>query len=149
MAFTSPNRRQTVDPAQLDRYLATGRASDTTTADQSSPTASASSATTHEANPPKTELPGGAAFVPAAAEQPFPWTNSDPRMKRQVMLNIPEHEFFMLKWLAQTTYGLSQNQLILQAIRKEIALRMTERELSVMFDENGMIKLPVLPAPSK
>lgn len=77
----------------------------------------------------------------AGADTDLPWVDADRRYKRTVMLKIPEHEFFMLKWLAGTTYEGSQQGIALAAVRAEIKRRMAERGIVVEEGEDGALEV--------
>ena len=57
------------------------------------------------------------------------------------MFKMPEPEYLMLKWLAETTYNANQNRIALVALRKEIKLRMAERGITVEESSDGVLQV--------
>ncbi len=68
-----------------------------------------------------------------------PWVEGDPRYKQTVMVKMPEHEYLMLKWLAQTTYGASQTSIVLDALRLHMTHLLEARGLTVSRRDDGTL----------
>jgi hypothetical protein len=82
--------------------------------------------------------PGVSASAMSAPSEK-PWVEGDPRYKQTVMIKMPEHEYLMLKWLAQTTYGASQTSIVLDALRLHMTQLLEARGLTVSRREDGTL----------
>lgn len=82
-----------------------------------------------------------ASVAPAAVREQYPWEEGDPRYLQNFMLRIPETEFLMLKWIAGTTYGESQNSIALAAVRDALEKLLTERGFRVRRNSKGLLEV--------
>lgn len=74
-----------------------------------------------------------------------PWLDADHRYKQTVMVKMPEHEYMMLKWLAQTTYGASQTSIMLEAMRQHMDSLFAARGFSTGRDPDGTMRVDLPP----
>ena len=74
-----------------------------------------------------------------SSSQPFPWVGADRRYKQSVMLKVPEYEYLIVKWLAETTYDASQNSIYLEAMREYVIPRLRERGFTVDRAADGSL----------
>jgi len=81
----------------------------------------------------------GVSAPATSAPSEKPWLEGDPRYKQTVMIKMPEHEYLMLKWLAQTTYGASQTSIVLDALRLHMTQLLEARGLTVSRREDGTL----------
>lgn len=75
----------------------------------------------------------------ASSKQSVPWLGADRRYKQSVMLKVPEYEYLIVKWLAETTYDASQNSIYLEAMREYVIPRLRERGFTVDRAADGSL----------
>lgn len=89
-----------------------------------------------------TATPG---LAPSLGAMEIPWLGADHRYKQTVMVKMPEHEYMMLKWLAQTTYGASQTSIMLEAMRLHMDSLFAARGFSTGRDPDGTMRVDIPP----
>ena len=89
-------------------------------------------------------------LVPSAGvgeEGDMPWVSGDPRYKQTVMIKMPEHEYLMLKWMAQTTYGASQTSIVMEALRLHLDTLFVKRGFQTGRSPDGTMRVTKADAP--
>ena len=71
----------------------------------------------------------------------MPWLSGDPRYKQTVMIKMPEHEYLMLKWMAQTTYGASQTSIVMEALRLHLDTLFAKRGFQTGRNPDGTMRV--------
>jgi hypothetical protein len=70
------------------------------------------------------EATGVAAVAPVP---PRPWHNVDPGRIQQLNVDVPAALHAKLRWIGQTTYGLSMRQYIVEVLEKAVEASLKER----------------------
>lgn len=63
----------------------------------------------------------------------YPWLSAQPDLRVQKPVRLPEDIAVMLKWLAGSTYGETEQAIAERAIRSEIARMMREKGVPARY----------------
>lgn len=91
--------------------------------------------------PVETPVPVAPASSGAGEGAEMPWISGDPRYKQTVMIKMPEHEYLMLKWMAQTTYGASQTSIVMEALRLHLDTLFAKRGFQTGRNPDGTMRI--------